>query len=78
MYVSVKYRNDAGEYVGKGYTYKTSLFVKPGDLVIAPTFKGESPAMVDEVNIPDGKIDIRFIGKLREITKFYKEGAPDA
>ena len=73
-YVSVVYeRPDTGAYEGKSYCYKTALPLARGDKVIAPTYKGDSPAMVVEDNVPESKIDARWADKIREITEYQAE-----
>jgi len=55
--VSVQYRKkDSEEYGGRPYSYYTELPLKTGDLVVAPTKWGASPAKVAEVDIPWSRI----------------------
>ena len=73
-YVAVVYKKpETGEYTGRPYSYKTSLPLKRGDKVIAPTFKGDSPAMVVDDNMPETQIDERWADKTREITEYQTE-----
>lgn len=78
-YVSVAYKNEVtGEYTGRAYSYTTELPLKKGDKVIAPTYKGNSQAMVVNDNVPEGMIDERWADKLRAITQYQSEEAePD-
>lgn len=71
MFVTVKFKSKFGdEFKGREYTYRTGMDLVPGDIVNAPTSKGVSSALVCEVNVPESKIDERFIGSLREITEY--------
>ena len=56
--ISVKYEDDIvpKTFKGKAYTYYTNVFVKVGDLVIAPTAFGDKIARVSEINIQEEKI----------------------
>ena len=52
MYVSVQYEKTTGVYAGNKYTYRTSLDLKPGDKVIAPTKMNErQKAIVKDVGL---------------------------
>lgn len=69
MYVNVKYQNSDGvTFQNRTYTYKTKLALRVGDLVYAPTYKGDVAAKVVEINVPETKIDERVLPQLREIT----------
>ena len=75
MYVSVVYkRPGSDEYGGRAYTYKTALPLIMGDRVICPTARGDSPAQVVEVNLPDGRIDERWASAIKEITQYQEAG----
>lgn len=76
MYVTVRYyKPQLSGYAGMPYTYRTSLPLKAGDKVIAPTKGGDNRAIVLEVNVPEGRIDERVLPLLREITQYDTEEA---
>ena len=58
--ISVKYedRFKPKSFGGKAYNYYTSIDVKVGDLVIAPTSNGEQVAMITELNVPEKKLGV--------------------
>ena len=52
MYVNVQYEKSKGIYAGGKYTYRTTLDLKPGDKVIAPTRMNErQKAIVTDVGL---------------------------
>ena len=57
--ISVKYEDNFAPktFGGKSYSYYTTIKVKVGDLVIAPTAYGDKIARVSEINIPEEKIE---------------------
>lgn len=74
MYIKIMYYKDwQGDYGGNAYTYSTELNVKVGDKVIAPTQSGDKRALVVQVGVPDGEIDIRWADKIKTIDKFDEE-----
>ena len=77
MYVEVNYKRKNGEYGGAVYTYNCSIPVKTGDLVLAPTFKGDTPAKVVGIGIPYEEINEKYRDNLRTITERYVPDEPD-
>ncbi len=52
MYVAVQYEKAPGIYAGATYSYRTTLDLKPGDKVIAPTKMNErQKAVVKKIGI---------------------------
>lgn len=78
MIVNVKYRDSlTGEYFGRSYSYFCDIpDVQTGDIVIAPTFKGDTEAQIVEVDVPESKVDERVLPLLKTITR-RKEDADD-
>lgn len=73
MYISVVYKRSGTEdYGGRPYTYKTALPLAVGDKVICPTARGDSPAQVAEINLPDGRIDERWKDIIKEVTEYQE------
>jgi len=69
--VSVNYKkNDANAFDSRKYNYYCTLPVEVGDLVIAPTAKGDRIACVCEVNIPIEQIEVKVLPLLKEITAY--------
>lgn len=70
-YISVQYARD-GEYGGREYTYidGTETGVNVGDIVVAPTARGDNLARVSAVDVPDSKIDERVMPLIRTIEDF--------
>ena len=78
MIVRVKYKIHDGEYSLSQYAYITSLPLKDGDLVIAPTYKGESIAMVSETNVVAETLPPTVLKVIKEITSYAPtEGEDD-
>lgn len=72
--VSAKYKNGAGEYGGRAYTYYCTVPVAVGDIVIAPTTTGERKAMIAEINIPVDNIEKSVLSKLKTIVSLAGKG----
>lgn len=74
MIVSVKYKNDAGEYGGRAYSYYAELNRQPQvcDQVLAPVKDGEAEAMIVAVGIDPAEVEGI---KLKTITKFVDVAA---
>jgi hypothetical protein len=75
MYITVQYKNKEGAFGGREYTYICDLSnVEPGDLVTVPVGKDneERPAMVAEINVPDGRIDERVMPLLKSVIGWYE------
>ena len=69
MIVSIKYKNSAGEYKGRAYSYYAELERQPqiGDLVLAPVRDEETEAMIVGLDIDPAEV----AGiELKTITKF--------
>ena len=73
-YVSVQYesKTEPGTFGGRAYTYIAGIDLSVGDIVVAPVGKGHSKAKVSEVDVPESKIDERWINELKTIEKFYE------
>lgn len=69
MIVSVKYKNNTGEYNGRAYSYYAELErqLQIGDLVLAPVKDGEAEAMIVAIGIDP--VEVAGI-ELKTITKF--------
>ena len=77
MYVEVNFKRANGDYGGPVYTYNCTIpHIKTGDLVIAPTFKGDTPAKIVGIGISYDEINPRFRDNLRTITE-RQEYDPD-
>jgi len=69
--VGVNYKNKkTGDFDGRTYNYFCEIDANVGDLVKAPTAKGDSLARINEVNVPESKIDLRILPLLKTITEF--------
>lgn len=57
--ISVKYEDNyvPKTFCGKSYSYFTAVKVNIGDLVIAPTVKGNKIARVSEIDVPEYKVE---------------------
>lgn len=57
--ISVKYEDNYTPKVfgGKSYSYLSDIKVNVGDLVIAPTVRGDKIARVSEIDVPEYKIE---------------------
>lgn len=75
--VKIQYRDASGSYTGRSYAYTTTLPLAVGDIVSAPTYKGDSPAKVCETHIVPDALDPALAGRLKSITSYYEEGAED-
>jgi hypothetical protein len=74
MYVTVRYyKPQLSGYAGMAYTYRTSLPLKAGDKVIAPTKGGDNRAIVLETDVPENSIAPHILPLLREITQYDAE-----
>lgn len=74
MYVTVRYyKPQLSGYAGMAYTYRTSLPLKAGDKVIAPTKGGDNRAIVLETDVPESSIAPYLLPLLREITQYDTE-----
>lgn len=72
MFVNVKYYDVlANAYASRPYAYFTSLHLKVGDVVLAPTAKAPdgSRSIVCAVDVPEPAF------KCKEITKYYEPEA---
>lgn len=73
MFIEVNFRRKDGEYSGAVYTYNCTIPVKVGDLVKAPTARGDTPAKVIGIGIPYENINATYRDNLRTITERYEE-----
>lgn len=73
MLVKVIYKNDmVGGFTGRAYTYRTTLPLNDGDIVLAPVSGEKEPkrAMVVEINVPESEIDPSWADAVKTITKY--------
>ena len=71
MYVNIQYwKPEISAYGGKSYLYRTELPLKTGDLVIAPTYKGDQRAIVTRTNVPDREVDPAWSSRIRAVTEY--------
>jgi len=72
--IGVCYKSEkTGEYGGRTYNYYTEIAVKVGDIVIAPTSRGDSVARVCEVDVPISTIDERIEPLMKTIVAYAEE-----
>jgi hypothetical protein len=69
------YNPDAKAFKGKIYNYFAEIPLAVGDMVIAPTIYGDELGKVIETDIPEEKVDERFLPRLRTITKKFEGDA---
>ena len=71
--VGVKFRNKYNPevYNGLEYSYRTAIKLEIGDIVVVPAGNGEGVAQVTAVNVPESKVDERFLPILKTIEKMY-------
>jgi len=79
-YVSVQYesKHEPGVFGGRPYTYIAGIDLSVGDIVVAPVGVGKTKARVHEINVPESRIDERWINDLKTIEKLYVEGEDNA
>ena len=72
--VTVQYqdKDNPDEYRGREYAYLTDIDLAAGDIVIAPTWRGDSVARVSAANVPESKVDERIMPLLKTITAKYE------
>lgn len=72
-YVSVQYQKKDSQEVfsGREYTYIDGLGLMKGDMVVAPTAKGDRIAMVVKVGIPESDIEEGVLPVLKTINTLY-------
>lgn len=73
MYIDVCFKRKNGEYGGIPYTYECNFPVKTGDLVLAPTRRGDTPARVVSVGTKYDEIDPAWRDTIRSVTNRYTE-----
>ena len=58
MYVSVKFKDKwSGEFRGREYSYVCNIpGIAVGDVVIAPTARGDSEVQISAINVPGSSI----------------------
>ena len=73
--VSVQYesKHEPGTFGGREYTYYAGIELNVGDLIIAPTRDAYSKARVSQIDVPDGKVDERFVPFMKTINKKWTE-----
>lgn len=77
--VGVNFKNSyTDEYYGRTYNYFCDIPVVLGDIVIAPTAKGESEAMVVAVEVHPASIDPHILEVLKTITTLAPEAPKEA
>lgn len=78
-YVAVQYqrKDDPSDFGSMEYTYVDGLGLMKGDLVVAPTSKGNRLAKVIRVGIPESEIDNKILKVLKTIDTLHTEGAID-
>ena len=68
MYINVALRRGDGQFSDKIYAYRCEDDdVRPGMTVIAPTHRGETEALVVDVNVDYESLDPRFRDDLRTV-----------
>ena len=70
MYIEVCFKRKDGKYGGNAYTYNCAFPVKTGDLVLAPTFKGDTPAMVVGIGIAYDEINPKYRDNIRSVKEY--------
>lgn len=65
---------DPREFCGREYNYFSAIEVRVGDIVVAPTAKGDGIAKVTSVDVPESKIDERVMPLLKTIENLYEGG----
>lgn len=69
--VGVKYKNKrTGEFDSATYSYFCELPVSVGEIVSAPTSKGDSIACVVQTDVPEGTIDPKILEVMKTITAY--------
>lgn len=72
--VGIRYKDKkTGMYGGKTYNYLCSIPVVVGDIVLAPTAKGDSLAMISEIDVSESQIEAHILPMLKTITSFAEE-----
>lgn len=72
--IGVKIKSDkSGKFEGRTYNYYCDIDVRFGDIVVAPTSRGDSIACVCEVNVPMSRIDARIEQVMKTISAFATE-----
>lgn len=71
MYVSVKFKDKwSGEFRGREYSYVCNIpGIAVGDVVIAPTARGDSEVQISAINVPESSISPEVRAILKEITQ---------
>lgn len=69
-------KTEANAYAGRAYTYRTTLPLKAGDKVLAPTDKDPAQkALVIQVGLPESVIDPAWADRVKTITQYDTEVA---
>lgn len=77
MIVKVRYKSHGGEFTSAEYAYNTYLPLVCGDMVLAPTYRGDSAAMVTETNVVPETLPVSVLSVLKEITNYAPEETDD-
>lgn len=68
------YKPNLNGYGGRAYTFRTDLPLKAGDKVLAPGGEGDpKKAIITEVDLPEGVIDVRWADRVKYITQYDAE-----
>lgn len=68
------YKPKMNGYGGQAYTFRTDLPLKAGDRVLAPGGEGTpKKAIITEVDLPEGVIDVRWADRVKHITQYDTE-----
>lgn len=72
------YKPDCEAFAGNKYSYYTSLPLKVGDEVLAPTQTGKNRAIVKAAGRAElNERELAFADRIKEITEYYKEEGED-
>lgn len=75
--VGVTFKSDkSGEFEGRTYSYYCDIPVVVGDIVVAPTSRGETVARVCEVDVPLSKVDMRIKPLMKTISTLADKEEP--
>ncbi|WP_409969574.1 hypothetical protein RFF05_06590 [Bengtsoniella intestinalis] len=75
--IAVVYENkETGKFEGKPYNYYCNIPVAVGDVVIAPTYKGDSKALVVEIYVNPSTLPAYVLNVLKTISSFVENKEP--
>ena len=79
MIISVQFKHRGGEFGGRAFSYRCDISdVQVGDIVKAPTSRGESEAKVLAVNVPAGAVDANLLPVLKTVTEYAESNDQQA